>query len=57
VDAHSGSRRAISAQRSVSAASLRGGRTGRLRAARGLVGGSAWLLTMKACASTGETHV
>jgi hypothetical protein len=51
LDAHSGSRRAISPQRYMSAASLRGGRTGRLRAARGLVGGWAWLLTRESCAT------
>src|SRR5665811_198248 len=48
--AHKGSRRAISAQRYKSAASLREGRLGRRRATRGLVGGWAWLLTPESCA-------
>jgi hypothetical protein len=52
--AHGGSRRAISAERYTSAASPRGGRTGRLRAAPGLGGGSAWLLTRKHAPRSGR---
>jgi hypothetical protein len=48
--AHSGSRRASSDHSYKSAASQRGGRLGRRRGERGLVGGWAWLLTDESCA-------
>jgi hypothetical protein len=51
--AHSGSRRAYSAQRYMSAARRRGGRWGRLWAERGFPRGWAWLLTEESCAIVG----
>jgi hypothetical protein len=55
VVAHSGSRRAISAQRYTSAASLRGGRRGRLRSAPGLVGGWGCLVHARGMRLDGES--